>query len=148
MRADLTFGRAKDPRPAFTTAGASENAAWFIRAMIFSGRRPFLPHDARLLFKTRMNFGAEAKVVAGIRAAESERVTQSIPTEANVLVYSTTEGLFVGAALKTGYMSPHDEANRLFYNSNDRMPELLFSDWATLPPEARFLHDYVTRVTQ
>ena len=59
---------------------------------------------ARLLFKTRMNFGAEAKVVAGIRAAERERVTQSIPTEANVLVYSTTEGLFFGAAIKTGYM--------------------------------------------
>ena len=37
MRADLTFGRAPDPGPAFTTAGASENAAWFIRAMIFSG---------------------------------------------------------------------------------------------------------------
>jgi GntR family transcriptional regulator, transcriptional repressor for pyruvate dehydrogenase complex len=37
MRADLTFGRAKDLRPAFTTAGASENAARFIRAMIFSG---------------------------------------------------------------------------------------------------------------
>ena len=37
MRADLTFGRAKDLRPAFTTAGASENAAWLIRAMIFSG---------------------------------------------------------------------------------------------------------------
>jgi GntR family transcriptional repressor for pyruvate dehydrogenase complex len=37
MRADLTFGRVKEPRPAFMTAGASENAAWFIRAMIFSG---------------------------------------------------------------------------------------------------------------
>jgi len=37
MRADLTFGLAQDPDPAFTTAGASENAAWFIRAMIFSG---------------------------------------------------------------------------------------------------------------
>ena len=103
---------------------------------------------ARLLFKTRMNFGAEAKVVAGIRAAESERVTQSIPTEANVLVYSTTEGLFVGAAIKTGYMSPHDEANRLFYNSNDRMPELLFSDWVKAPSEAHFIMDYVTRITQ
>jgi GntR family transcriptional regulator, transcriptional repressor for pyruvate dehydrogenase complex len=37
LRADLTFGRAQDPGPAFTTAAASENAAWFIRAMIFSG---------------------------------------------------------------------------------------------------------------
>jgi GntR family transcriptional regulator, transcriptional repressor for pyruvate dehydrogenase complex len=35
--ADLTFGRAKDLRPDFTTAGASEKAAWFIRPMIFSG---------------------------------------------------------------------------------------------------------------
>jgi lipid-binding SYLF domain-containing protein len=103
---------------------------------------------ARLLFKTRLNLGAEAKAVAGIRAAERERVTQSIPTEANVLVYSTTEGLFLGASIKTGYMTPHDDANRLFYNSNNRMPELLFSDWVTAPPEARFLMDYVTRITQ
>lgn len=102
----------------------------------------------RLLFKTRMNLGAEAKVVAGIRAAERERVTQSIPTEANVLVYSTTEGLYVGAAIKTGYMTPHDEANRLFYNSDNRMPELLFSDWVALPPEAQYLYNYVTRITQ
>ena len=103
---------------------------------------------ARLLFKTRMNLGAEAKAVAGIRAAERESVTRSIPTEANVLVYSTTEGFYVGAAVKTGYMSPHDEANRLFYNSNNRMPELLFSDWVTAPQEARFLMDYLTRITQ
>ena len=103
---------------------------------------------ARLLFKARMNLGAEAKVVAGIRAAESEAVTKSIRTEANVLVYSTVEGLYVGAALKTGFMSPHDEANRLFYNSNDRMPELLFSDWVKAPSEAHFIMDYVTRITQ
>jgi hypothetical protein len=38
MRADLTFGRAKHLRPAFTTASASENAARFVHAMMFSGR--------------------------------------------------------------------------------------------------------------
>ncbi len=103
---------------------------------------------ARLLFKTKMNLGAEAKVVAGIRAAESERTTETLRNEANVLVYSTTEGFYLGAALKTGFMSPDDDANRLFYDSNNRMPELLFSDWVKAPPEARFLMDYVTRVTQ
>ena len=103
---------------------------------------------ARLLFKNRMNLGAEAKAVAGVRAAERESLTSSISTEANVLVYSTVEGLYLGAALKTGFMSPHDEANRLFYNSNDRMPELLFSDWVKAPPEAHFIMDYVTRITQ
>lgn len=103
---------------------------------------------ARLLFKTKMNLGAEAKVAAGVRAAERERITSSLPTEPNVYVYSATEGLYVGAAVKTGYISPHDEANRLFYNSTNRLPELLFSDWVTPPPEARFIMDYVTRLTQ
>ena len=103
---------------------------------------------ARLLFKGRFNFGAEAKVVAGIRAAEAEGVTKSIGTQPNVLVYSTTEGLFLGMSLKTGYMSPHEEANRVFYNSNNRLPELLFSDGTTPPAEAHFLMDYVTRLTQ
>lgn len=103
---------------------------------------------ARLLFKPRMNLGAEAKVVAGIRAAERERVTESLPNEPNVYVYTSNEGLFFGAAIKTGYMSPHEDANRLFYNSNYRLPELLFSDWVTPPPEARFIMDYVARITQ
>jgi len=103
---------------------------------------------ARLLFKGRFNLGAEAKAVAGIRKAESEKVTKPIPGDANILVYSTAEGLYLGAAIKTGYMSPHEEANRIFYNSDNRMPELLFSDWVTPPEEARFIMDYVTRLTQ
>ena len=103
---------------------------------------------AKLLFKNKFNLGAEAKVTAGVRAAERESSTTTLRTESNVLVYSASEGLFLGAAIKTGYMSPDNEANRIFYNSNNRIPELLFSDWVTPPPEAHFLMDYVTRLTQ
>jgi lipid-binding SYLF domain-containing protein len=103
---------------------------------------------ARLLLKNRMNLGAEAKAVAGIRTAESDTTASKLRAQANVLVYSNSEGLFVGAAVKTGYLSPHEEANQLFYNSTNRMPELLFSDWVTPPEEARFLMNYVTRLTQ
>lgn len=103
---------------------------------------------ARLLLKNRMNLGAEAKAVAGIRATEREAVSKPLPGQANVYVYSNTEGFYLGAAIKTGYMSPHDEANRAFYNNNHRMPELLFSDWVTPPEEARFIMNYVTRLTQ
>lgn len=103
---------------------------------------------SRLLLKNRMNLGAEAKAVAGIRAAEREALSRNLPGDANVLVYSTTEGFYLGAAIKTGYMSPSDESNRLFYNTNHRMPELLFSDWVTPPEEARFIMNYVTRLTQ
>ena len=105
-------------------------------------------NTARLLLKNRMNLGAEAKAVAGIRAAESEAVTKYLPGDVNVIMYTTSEGLYVGAALKTGYMSPDEDANRVFYNTNYRMPELLYSDWVTPPPEAHYLMDYVTRLTQ
>ncbi len=140
------------------------NGKWSVPAFLRAGELSFglqigaksinavylLMDDAavRLLFKNRFNFGAEAKAVAGIRAAERESVTKPIPGDANVLVYSTIEGLYVGAAVKTGYMSPHEDANRLFYNSNHHMPELLFSDWVTPPKEAAYLMNYVTRLTQ
>jgi lipid-binding SYLF domain-containing protein len=103
---------------------------------------------ARLLLKNRFNLGAEARAVAGIRAAEREGITNSITTDANVLVYSTTEGLYFGLAVKTGSMSPNNEANQLFYGSTSRLPELLYSDWVQPPAEAHFLMDYVTRLTQ
>ena len=103
---------------------------------------------ARLLFKNKFNLGAEAKANAGVRAAERESVTSSIRTEPSVLIYTASEGLYLGAAIKTGYMSPDNEANRLFYSSSNRLPELLFSDWVTPPEETHFLMDYVTRLTQ
>jgi lipid-binding SYLF domain-containing protein len=102
---------------------------------------------ARLLFRNRMNLGVEAKVAAGVRAAESEATTKVLPDDANVLAYSTVEGLFLGASFKTGYLSPDQGANEVFYNSKNRMPELLYSDWVTPPSEAHFIMDYVTRLT-
>jgi lipid-binding SYLF domain-containing protein len=102
----------------------------------------------RLLLKNRMNLGAEAKAVAGIRTAESDTTAGKLRAQANVLVYSSSEGLFVGAAVKTGYLSPHAEANQLFYNTTNNLPELLFSDWVTPPEEARFIMNYVTRLAQ
>jgi len=102
---------------------------------------------SRLLFRNRMNLGVDAKAVAGIRAAEREAVSKALPGDANVLIYSSTEGFYVGATLKTGYLSPHQRANELFYNSSHRMPELLYSDWVTPPTEARFIMDYVSRLT-
>ncbi len=103
---------------------------------------------ARLLLKSKMNLGAEANAAAGIRVADREAVTKSLPSDTNVLVYSTTEGLFAGAAVKTGYFSPHEAANEIFYNSKNKMPELLYSDWVTPPAEARYIMDYVAQITQ
>lgn len=103
---------------------------------------------SRLLLRNKMNLGLEAKVAAGIRAAEGETVTKSLPSQASVLIYSTVEGLYLGASVKTGFLSPDQKANELFYNATHRVPELLYSDWATPPEEARFIMDYVSAITQ
>lgn len=103
--------------------------------------------STRLLLNSRFNFGAEAKAQAGIRTAEREAVSKHIVDGANVLVYTLQEGYYLGAAVKTGFMQPNEEANRLFYGTKHRTPELLFSDWVTPPEETRFLMDYVTRLS-
>lgn len=103
---------------------------------------------ARLLLKSRFNFGAEAKVQAGIRGGESEAINKQLLEGASVLAYSLQEGYYLGAAIKTGFMQPNESANRVFYGTNHRTPELLFSDWVTPPEEVRFIMDYVTRLTR
>jgi SH3 domain-containing YSC84-like protein 1 len=105
-------------------------------------------NTARLLLKNRFNIGAEAKAIAGIRGTERESVNKEILDAANVLVYSLQEGFYLGAALKTGFMQPNEDANRAFYNTSYRTPELLYSDWVQPPEETRFLMEYVTRLTQ
>lgn len=102
---------------------------------------------SRLLLNSRFNFGAEAKAQAGVRGTDKEAVTKQLLEGAQVLAYSLQEGYYLGAAIKTGFMQPNDEANRIFYNSNLRPPELLFSDWTQPPTETRFIMEYVTRLT-
>ena len=103
---------------------------------------------ARLLLKSRFNFGAEAKAQAGVRGGESEAINKQLLEGANVLAYSLQEGYYLGAALKTGFMQPNESANRVFYGTNHRTPELLFSDWVTPPQEVRFIMDYVSHITR
>jgi lipid-binding SYLF domain-containing protein len=134
--------------PAFLNAG---EASFGLQAGVKALNTVMVIMDdttARLLLKEKFNFGAEAQAAAGVRAADSEAVTKPLPAGTNVYVYSLKEGYYLGAAIKTGYMSPDDEANRTFYNTSNRMPELLYSDWVQPPPEANYIINYVTRLTQ
>ena len=100
----------------------------------------------RLLYKSKFNFGINANAVAGPRVAEAEEASQII--KASVYVYQKSNGLYAGAKLKTGWLTPHNSANRTFYSTEHRMPEILFSDWITPPQEVVPLMNYVTRLTQ
>jgi lipid-binding SYLF domain-containing protein len=99
----------------------------------------------KLLFKSRFNFGIDAKAVAGPAAAEAERSTQTF--DAQVLVYSNVKGFYAGATVKTGTISPLNDATRQFYHTDYGLPEILFSDWVAPTPEAQPLMSYVQRLS-
>lgn len=89
---------------------------------------------ARLLYKPRFNFGVDADAVAGPRSADVQEATQII--KAPVFVYRKNSGLFAGTKLKTGWLAGDDNSNRVYYQTQRSMPELLFSNWITPPKEA------------
>jgi lipid-binding SYLF domain-containing protein len=100
---------------------------------------------ARMLFTSRYNIGVDAKAVAGPKAAEVEH--DSKPTFlAPVLIYSHSDGLYAGATVKAGHISRNDLANFTLYATDHTMPELLFSDWVTPPPEVQPLMNYVAQL--
>ncbi len=101
----------------------------------------------RHLFSGRVNFGVDAKAVIGPRWAEMESVNKEI-LSTPVLVYTKSKGLFAGATVKAGYLVRDDDANRDFYQTPYTMPELLYGNFVTPPPEVRPLIAYVTKLTQ
>ncbi len=101
--------------------------------------------SARLIFKPRFEFGADAKVIAGPVAAETERATDAFT--AQVLVYSNVKGVYAGATVKTGAISPIVEATQQFYQTQYDIPEILFSDWVKPQPEALPLMNYLQKLT-
>jgi lipid-binding SYLF domain-containing protein len=101
--------------------------------------------STRILFKSRFNFGLDAKAVAGPLAAEAERSTETFT--ASVLVYSNVKGFYAGATVKTGTITPQVQATQQFYNTDYGIPEILFSDWVAPQPEAQPLMNDLQRLS-
>jgi lipid-binding SYLF domain-containing protein len=100
----------------------------------------------RLLFTNRLNIGVDAKAVAGPHSANYENDTTTTFV-APVLVYSKSVGLFAGATVKAGHVERNDIANFTLYDTTYTMPELLYSDWVTPPPEVQPLIAYVQQLS-
>jgi lipid-binding SYLF domain-containing protein len=101
----------------------------------------------RLLFTQRLNVGVDAVAIAGPRVAERER-SSDLFAAGRVLVYTKARGLYAGATVKGGYVSRDDKGNRLFYNTEFTLPEILDSDWITPPDEVRPLMDFLASITR
>lgn len=78
-----------------------------------------------LIADAAFEFGGEARGTAGDSSAGAEGKVDSI--ERSVLIYDERSGLFGGAAIKGGAVSPDHNANRVYYGGDYTMPEILFS---------------------
>ena len=79
-----------------------------------------------MLTEASFEFGGEARGTAGGNSAGAQGLVT--PTEAPVLIYSDHKGLFGGAAVKGGVLSPDTDANVAYYNQAVTMPEILFKN--------------------
>jgi lipid-binding SYLF domain-containing protein len=100
------------------------------------------PHT---LFDRRFDVGVDAKAVAGPTSAQAERDIQPI-LGGPMLVYNHSAGLFAGATFKGTYLARDDDSNNILYRSNYAMPELLYTDWVTPPPEVQPLISYIEQI--
>lgn len=96
----------------------------------------------KILFKSRMNIGVDAKAVAGPKFADAQKTSKAI-IETPVLVYTKKSGFYAGATVKTGYLARDDEANKTLYSTNFTFPELAYSNWVSPLEEVTHLQRMV-----
>jgi len=78
------------------------------------------------LTEPSFEFGGEARGTAGNDSAGEEgKVTTP---QQSVLVYDDRKGLYGGAAIKGGAISPDDAANRTYYQQYVTMNDILFAN--------------------
>ncbi len=96
----------------------------------------------RLLTDPSFEFGGEARGTAGDQSSGVGADVSNV--ERAVLVYDDREGLFGGAALKGGAMSPDEEANRVYYGEPLTVKEILFEKQLKASPAAERLAQALT----
>ena len=79
----------------------------------------------RCLTEPSFEAGGEARGTAG-DASTGEEGKVATPAQA-VLVYDDRKGLYGGAAIKGGAISPDDEANRVYYQESVTINDILFA---------------------
>ena len=92
---------------------------------------------ARFLTDPTFEFGGDATGTAGGNTAG---VSSTIsPVERPILVYSLKEGLFGGAALKAGAVTPDEQANRNYYGQFVTMRDILYDHKVQATPSGTYL---------
>jgi lipid-binding SYLF domain-containing protein len=99
--------------------------------------------STRMLTDPDFEFGGEARGTAGDSSAGAEGNVTT--TEKSILIYDDRAGLFGGAALKGGALSPDTEANLAYYGEPVTVKEILFEKKVKPTEEAE---KFAARITE
>ncbi len=102
----------------------------------------------RKAYTGRFDLSADAAAVAGPVGVLSEANEGKDYKSANILVYTTTKGLFAGVAVKAGWVKPDNVATKAFYNTEYNVPEVVSSDWFERPIEVKNLLNRINYYTK
>jgi lipid-binding SYLF domain-containing protein len=92
---------------------------------------------SRLLTDPNFEFGSEARGTAGDASAGAASTVSDL--ERPVLVYSSREGLYGGAALKAGAVAPDEKSNQNYYGQFVTMKEILYDHKVQPTPAGTYL---------
>lgn len=96
----------------------------------------------KLLSEPSFRIGVDAAATAGPHNIEGEAKIGATP----ILVYSTSSGLFAGAAFEGGALLPDEKANHVLYGDTTlTMKDILFGNKVTQPVSARPLVNTIGR---
>jgi len=99
-----------------------------------------------LIADAAFEFGGEARGTAGDSSAGAEGKVDSI--ERAVQVYDDRQGLFGGAAIKGGALSPDHDANHAYYGKYVSMQDILFDKKVSPTEPATQLAEKVAQYTK
>jgi len=100
----------------------------------------------RILTDADIEFGGEASGTAGSSSGGVEGKVST--TERAILVYDDRNGLYGGAAIKGGSLSPDEKANQKYYGQYVTMEDILFNKKVKQTDTATALAEKITQFSK
>jgi lipid-binding SYLF domain-containing protein len=103
-------------------------------------------NSVQALYGSSADFGGEARATGGDQSAGVKGTFP--PDTPSILIYDDRHGLYAGAALKGGTVSPDDQANRVYYGQSWSMKDLLQGKYVKPTKDATDLSAKITQYSK
>jgi lipid-binding SYLF domain-containing protein len=92
------------------------------------------PNAVRALAGPKVEFGSEARATAG--GASAGAVADTPRDTLAAMIYDDHKGFYVGATIKSGAITPRDEANHVYYDRMVSQNDIMFGKAVSPTPAA------------